>query len=158
MKTIDCLSIVWTNSEGQEEVNGLTFYGLFENNSLDESLIRGQIINDWIGSNIQCRTLITDYEEFNVLSVDLRFIDNPRINFWFENLTMVFTLLVKMGGIKAWCGNETCSPNPEVLVVNNSAGNVYAFYSSKLGLICNSSLDQELKYVDDFQLEETLEG
>ncbi|MFY0602275.1 MAG: hypothetical protein JXR03_21565 [Cyclobacteriaceae bacterium] len=156
MITINSLGIYWKFARGHEEVDGLSFYGFWEN-TVPRVLEDESLKKKWINSEIEYKEVKIHAEEYKVYGVDILIKKFPSPNYWLSIIEETLKWLIDNGATVAWCGAEDSSPNPRVFDPLESAGNVYACYSNITGLMCNSNLDQELEYLRDDQLKQILD-
>jgi len=157
MKTKQSLGIFWNFESGQEEVDGLIFYGLWSD-ELPKKLETQSLQNLFIGGIIEINEARFDADDYKTYSISFYIKSFPKAEFWLNNIKVCLSWLIDNGAIVSWCGSESCSPNPEILRPRNSAGNIYAGYSIPTGFICNANLEDELEYLNDQQLQKLNEA
>jgi len=151
MTAKDALFIFFNEGIGHIETPGLSFYGLFKQNTYAVSDADKFFNSLEIASVYHLNSFEED--DYFVLIVDISIKIWPSDHQWFGCLKEILGWFLKQGASLSWCGDETCSPNPEILRPGNSAGNVYAVLTDKTIFLCNSNLNDELEYISDSQLE-----
>ncbi len=151
MTTKESLGIYWKNDTEHQEVNGMTYYGLWKD-SLPNNLYLDKLTKLWKEGKIDFQLTRCESEEYKVYCLDLHLIMFPPQAYWLEITEDTLAWFVEAKAVVSWCGVEDCSPNPEILNPQSSFGNVYAAYSPEMGFICNADLDSEMKYLEDEQL------
>ena len=152
MKTIDSLGIFWTvNSDSgihQDEVNGLIFYGFWENEFSNEVLKNLEAFASfWVDSEISVKPVIWEGNDNANLSIEVHIIKWPIKN-WLLCVEKSLKWFVELGAKVAWCGAEYSSPSLGSFRQNESSGEVYAAYSHKMGFLCKSDLMDEYQQLN----------
>ena len=153
MITKKSLGIFWKFKEGLQEVDGIYFYGLWKHSMPKNLNLEG--INDlWYSGEIEYKIIKCDGDDYKVFSITFYIKKFPDAKYWISNLKSVLSWLNNSGAFVSWCGAEDCSPNPDIFNKKRSSGNIYACYSNKTNFMCNSGLHDELKYLNDNQLDD----
>lgn len=151
MITKESFSIFWNTGEGQEEVDGLIFYGLWQHGIPHEINIQ-EFKNIWSSHN-EIKCIRWENEDYKTLSVEVLINYWPNCDKdWDATLLEALRWFTDNGAVISWCGDEYSSPNPEIFAPNNNIGSIYAAWHPKSGIICNSKLSDELLYLSDEQL------
>ena len=151
MITKESLCIYWKFEEGFQEVDGLYFYGLWKD-YLPKNLKLEDIDNLWKTGTIDLKICRFEAEEYKVLGINLYIKNFPQSTYWLKNIRNILVWLIDCGAYISWCGTEDCSPNPEIFDLKLSYGNIYACFTKKTDFLCNSDLQEEIKYLNDSQL------
>ena len=162
MITKESLGIYWTFEEYnlqvkksnfyQEEVDGIIFYGYWNRELPKKLLALSDFIKLWLNSEIEVKLRKYDSVEYNCYSLEVRIIQFPNCFLWKKTLKNSLNWFNKQGAIVSWCGDEYSNALIDIFDSKLASGNVYAAYNSKVGFICNSSLNQEYQDLTDEQL------
>ncbi|MFM7077216.1 MAG: hypothetical protein ACKO3G_14320 [Planctomycetaceae bacterium] len=150
MKTKDTLEIVWNSGDGQELCSGLYFCGWFPGGETGGCSQQIREVFHAIGGICQFR----DIEQHGTVRiVSVRMTQFPDDITWRQAVEATFKILLNAGAGVAWAGGEDCSWHLEVLDPASDAGNIYAAKTNASGLLCNSALADEIRYLSDEQLQ-----
>jgi hypothetical protein len=152
MKTIENLGIYWPIAEKKghyhDEVDGLVFYGYwavdFEYNVIDTVPI---FLQCWPPNTVEIITRDWDKSSDSKFSIELRVLEWPKSN-WLEHVKLSLKWFISNGAEIAWCGNEFTTNSISVFNPNQNCGEVYAAYTRKGYLYCNSDLQEEYRCLD----------
>ncbi len=148
MKTKESLSIFtsFTSREGtfQDEVDGLVFYGYWNNNvpsiyDIDFKKFR----KCWSTSEITTNHRTSEVEGYAQLSIELRIHTWPDEGSWFVFLENSLKWFVRQGATVSWCGTEFSSSDLGSCLSDSSSGNIYAAYTDERGFVCEAGLTDE---------------
>ncbi|MDZ4816036.1 MAG: hypothetical protein SGI71_07190 [Verrucomicrobiota bacterium] len=149
MKTLENLIIYWLTNDGHEEVVGLYFYVLFKKYMAPTSLTISMETN----SSLEFRCSVETIGEDSIGVCAARIGCMPPASLWKQLLVSICEKLGRQNAKLIWMGDETCTPNPLVLKPGMNYGNVYGVWNNEKGLIIASGLDEEMKYLEDRDLE-----
>ena len=161
MRTLESLGLFWSVKDPvaghvyQDEVSGLIFYGYWSKGftkELTKELTSFESI--WKGG-AEFKSRLWEDESLSDLSIELRITSWPTESMWSLIVKESLEWFVSHGATIAWCGTEYSSPSIKVFCVDDEqcAGDVYAVYSDKTGLLLGSDLLAEYKELEPYELE-----
>lgn len=154
------MGIFWTLEEadesglmlrGQEETDGLYFYGYWRKN-LPEKLDFECWHDIWKLAEIEYEETRWDTDEYNTFTALVHIKKFPPDQNWKEIICSSLKFFIANGGCVAWCGDETSYASVDSFNPTLAHGNVYAAFTSEYGLFCNSDLNEQYQYLTDKQL------
>lgn len=161
MNTKESLGIFWTfekldNSNKtinyQDEVDGLIFYGFWENGLPEKSLALDSFSEIWRRADIRTKLRKWNEENYRVYSIEVYIKTWPEESSWRECIKSSLMWFQGQGALVAWCGGEDSSPSIDVFNPELASGNVYAASAANVGFLCNASLNDEHQELQDEQL------
>ena len=154
MITRESLGIFWDDGNGQEEADGIIFYGFWQDD-IPSSLDVESFKEIWKDTGVQLRIRKWDTSDYKTYSIEVLLLEWPRYDSdWDILLKKSMTWFIKNGAVISWCGDEFSNPDPEIFNPQKNIGAVYAAFTPKVGMICNSKLSGEFVHLSDKQLAE----
>jgi len=147
MTTKDSLWIVAFDGEGQNELSGMIFYGVFKHQIyFDNTLIK----NIW-GEFAKIENQVW-YQDNLVCSIQVVINSFPNNENWESFIQDTLNTLITCGAHAAWCGDESCYASLEIFDPEQSAGNIYSCLLKNKSWFINASLEDEIEFLSDDQL------
>lgn len=150
MKTKESLGIIWSfQTEAgirQDEVDGLIFYGFWNEDDIDKSnLSLDEFKRNWPMLSISTKHRLSNVENTAQLSIEIKIDQWPNEDQWLGCIETSLKWIVEQGAAIAWCGTEYSSSHVSKLLSDSSSGNIYAAFSNRRGFVCDAGLEDEFK-------------
>lgn len=165
MKTKEALGVIWLVKQSgeanslkpfHEEADGFTAHSLWKEQP-NESIIGhvcGDIRERWANYS-QVRSSAVFAEEYNDLCFDFRISEWPSQPKWFSLLEETLGLICKKGAAVAWIDVSNSSFSwPGLFDTTYGSESVYAAYSQQTGLLVHSAPDEEMRFLENAELQE----
>ena len=138
-----------------EEVDGFTIHSLWKKKPSEAAMngIVEQLTALWPNQSVQIRSSPIFAKEYTDLCMDVRILEWPSHESWLPLIEKTLKVFIDEGAVVSWIGSEGSFAWPGLFEPEEMAGTVYAGYAPQTGFIIGSSLHEEMRYLDEADLE-----